>query len=185
MLTFAPDLELSTIIDGSLYSIQWQDDEEDNIFDQMAILYNDAQYLYQYFETHADKLKYYKRQAFTPEDAAIRTAKEADALIQEIKQLSVQGLEGGPKSLDDLFERLHSEKVNFHPRYYTDVKAKGYSEDAPWVRVYAVKCDDNLYVITGFGIKLVKDMRDDQFLLLELDKLKKATIYLKKIQMLD
>jgi hypothetical protein len=185
MFTFAPDLELDTIIEGSLYGIQWDTEEQDDILEQMSILYTDAQYLDQYFQDNADKLKYYKRQAFSPKDAAIRTAKEADALIQELKQLSEEGLGGGPKSLDDLFERLHSEKVNFHPRYYTDVKAKGYPEDAPWVRVYAVKCEDNLYVITGFGIKLVKDMRDDPDLLLEIDKLEAATIYLKKIQMLD
>lgn len=185
MYIFAADLELHTIIEGALYAIQWQKDLEDDILEEMSEAYNDAQYLNQYFNENAEKLKFYKNPTYSPQDAAVRTQKEADALIQEIKELATQGLQGYDKSLDDLFERLHTEDAIYHPRYYTDVKAKGYPGQAPWVRVYAVKCDENLYVITGYAIKLVRDMRHDPDLQQELVKLKKATEYLESIQMIS
>jgi len=185
MYIFAADLDLHTIIEDALYAIQWHEDAEDDILEEMSVAYNDAEYLYQYFNENADKLKFYKNPTYSPQDAAVRTQKEADALIQEIKELATDGLQGNGKSLDDLFERLHTDDAINHPRYYTDVKAKGYPNEAPWVRVYAVKCDENLYVITGYGIKLVRDMRDDPELRQELIKLEKATEFLKSIMMIS
>ncbi len=150
----------------------------------MAIWYNDAEFLNEYFNEHAGKLTYYNNPSYTPQDAAIRTQQEATALTQELKALATDGLTGDGGSLDDLFEPLHAVEAYNHPRYYTDVKAKGYPNEAPWLRVYAVKCDDNLYVITGFGLKLVQDMRDDPDLVNELRKLEAATEYLDSIGMI-
>jgi len=155
-----------------------------NSLDQMAIWYNDAEFLDEYFNENAEKLTYYNNPSYTPQDAAIRTQQEATALIRELKALATNGLTGDGGSLDDLFEPLHAVEAYSHPRYYTDVKAKGYPNEAPWLRVYAVKCDDNLYVITGFGLKLVQDMRDDPNLVNELRKLEKATEYLDSIGMI-
>lgn len=84
--------------------------------------------------------------------------------------------------LDDFFEPLHKTEAFGHPRFYTDFKAKGVK--APWVRLYAVKLDENLYVLTGFGIKLVKGMKDDEKLKAELLKLEKATQHLRSTGML-
>ena len=150
----------------------------------MVISYNDAEFLDEYFNENAEKLIYYVNPSYTPQDAAIRTQREATALIQELKTLATDGLTGDGGSLDDLFEPLHSVEVYSHPRYYTDVKAKGYPDEAPWLRVYAVKCDYNLYVITGFGLKLVQEMRDDPDLVIELRKLELATDYLDSIGMI-
>lgn len=183
MFTFILDMEVDTIIEGSLYAIHWEDDEH-NSLDQMAILYSDVEYLEKFFDENREGLKYYKRPSYTPQDAIIRTIQETDALIQELKEFATNSLSNKKKVLDDLFEPLHTDDAFNHPRYYTDVKAKGYPDEAPWLRVYAVKCDENLYVITGYGLKLVRDMRDDEDLLKELSKLDIATHYLKSIMMI-
>ncbi len=176
-------MELETIIENSLYAILWEK-EEYNSLDQMAVWCNDAEFLDEYFNEHAEKLTYYVNPSYTPQDAAIRTQREATALIQELKALATESLTENGDSLDDIFEPLHAVEAYNHPRYHTDVKAKGYPNEAPWLRVYAVKCDDNLYVITGFGLKLVQDMRDDPDLVIELQKLELATNYLDSIGMI-
>jgi len=158
-------LERETIIENSLYAILWEG-EEDNSFDQMAILYNDAEFLNEYFNEHIKKLTYYVNPSYTPQDAAIRTRREATALTQELKALATEGLIKDGRSLDDIFKPLHAVGAYNHPRYHTDVKAKGDWDEAPWLRVYAIKCDDNLYVITGFGLKLVKLTREEKIALL-------------------
>jgi len=182
MFTFTSEIALETIIEDALYAILWEG-ELHNSLDQMAISYTDAAFLHQYFHENVEKLTYYKNPSYTPSDAAMRTQREAIALIQELKDLASDSLTGNSNSLDDLFEPLHAVDVYSHPRYYTDVKAKGYPDEAPWLRVYAVKCDDDLYVITGFGLKLVRDMRDDPELVTELQKLEIATDYLRSIGM--
>jgi len=166
-----------------LYAIQWED-QVYNSLDQMAILYTDVEYLESYFDKNSEKFEYYKARSYSLEEAVMRTIKEANELIKEIKNLASENIKEGDESLDDLFKPLHTPEAYNHPRYHTDVKAKGHPDEAPWLRVYAIKCDDNFYVITGFGIKLVRDMREDSNLVLELNKLQKATDFLKSIGMI-
>jgi len=182
MFTNGVILEEIAIIKGALYAIHWPE-EEDHSLDQMAESYNDVEYLSAYFNKNAEKLKYFKRPSYTPEDAVIRTQKEVNALIQKLARLAKGDQQAG--NLDDLFKPLHATEAYNHSRYYTDVKAKGHRYRAPWIRVYAVKCDENLYVVTGYGIKLVQDMRDDPDLVNELTKLELATEYLKSTGMID
>lgn len=176
-------MELESITEGILYAILWEG-EMDNSLDQMGILYTDVEFLNQYFHENEEKLTYYKKPSYTPQDAVIRTQREAVALIQKLKDLASDSLEDG-NSLDGLFKQLHTVEGYSHPRYHTDVKAKGRPYEAPWIRVYAVKCDDNLYVITGFGLKLVRNMRDDPELINQLRKLEKATQYLRSERMMS
>lgn len=172
-------MEIETLIEGSLYAIRW-DGDQTNCFDLMAETYNDLEFLHDYFHTNIDKLKYFWKQTTNPDEAAIRTKQEANILLQKILEAS----DAGSISLDSLFAPLHSHGAYYHPRYNTDVKAKGYEDNAPWVRVYAVKCEDNIYVITGFGLKLVSKMEEDADLQNELNKLDRATSYLKSIGLL-
>lgn len=183
MLTFVPEMELNTIIEGALYAIHWDEEDHDSL-DQMAIDLTDISYLQDYFNINQEKLKYYRNPSYTPEEAVIRTAKEANELIQELRKNAILSTQGKSPDLDYLFERLHTNDAPSNARFYTDFKAKGFPGTAPWIRVYAVKCDDNLYVITGYGIKLVRDMRHDSDLRQELTKLGLATRYLDEIQMI-
>ncbi len=167
-------MELETIIDGSLYAIKWDGDTL-NSLDLMAETYDDLEYLFEYFSKNKDLLKYFWQQTTIPFEAAKRTKIEGNALIQKILKSS----EDESVSLNDIFLPLHSFEYYNHPGFHTEVKAKGYEDTAPWVRVYAIKCDDNLYVITGFGLKLVQKMKDDLHFKKELKKLEKAADFLK------
>jgi hypothetical protein len=178
MLIFAFQMEIVEIIEGSLYAIKWQDDNMHSL-DEMADKLSDAEWLYDYFEENKSKLSYYRD--VTIGKAVRKTIIEANELLQEIWDLANTDHEEN-EALDDLFEHLHKEEAYNHSRYHTDFKAKGYK--APWVRIYAVRCDDNLYAITGYAIKLVRKMQDDEDLRNELKKLESATYSLKEIGML-
>ncbi len=108
--------------------------------------------------------------------AITKTVQEANAILQELLDYSENVGNNEKPDLDELFEPLHKEEAYNHKRFHTDFKAKGF--DAPWVRIYAVKIDDNLFIITGYGIKLTQQMQDDSILLEELNKLERATNFL-------
>jgi len=114
-----------------------------------------------------------------------RTIQESNEIIQELSAVAKNGLANQQADLDTLFKPLHKNEAFSRPRYHTDYKAKGFQYEAPWIRIYAVRCDKNFFVITGFGIKLVKQMKDDPLLEIEPQKLEKATAYLKEECFLD
>ena len=170
-------MKIVEIVEDSLYVIKWQEDNMHSL-DEMADKLSDAEWLNDYFEENKGKLSYYH--GITISKAVRKTIIEGNELLQEL--LAFANFEGHD-ALDDLFQPLHKEEAYSHRRFYTDYKAKGVR--ALWVRLYAVKCDTNLYVITGYGIKLVRKMQDDEYLRNELKKLEKATNYLNEIGMLQ
>lgn len=176
MLNFAFQMEIFEIVKGSLYAMKWQEGDRHSL-DEMADKLSDAEWLNDYFEENKSKLSYYR--GITISKAVRKTIIEGNELLQEL--LDFANFEGND-ALDDLFQPLHKEGAYSHPRFYTDYKAKGFK--APRGRLYAVKCDHNVYVITGYGIKLVRKMQDDEYLSNELKKLENATDYLKEIGLL-
>lgn len=180
MFTFEGEIKLDRIIEGALYAIRWPSDQY-NCWSQMAEKLQDVEYLNDFFTEHQEKLGFFQ---VSVTDAVWRTRKESNDLLQELLDLAHNAEAGQEPDLEALFEPLHLEEGYQHPRFYTDYKAKGDSRTAPWVRIYAVKCNENLFVITGYGIKLVRQMKDDPLLVEELKKLDKATEYLKTLGML-
>lgn len=168
--------EIKEIITGALYAVHWNA-EADLSMNQMAEQYSDAEFLLAYFEQNKEKLDYFRTDV---QSAVLKTIHEADELIQQILELAENSSASKKPDLDSLFVQLHKEGAFTHHRYYTDFKATGRSGEAPWIRIYAVKCDSNLYFITGYGIKLVKQMQDDPLLIIELEKLERASRYLKQ-----
>lgn len=180
MFTFAAPNDIKEIVAGCLFAVRWSVDSEHEL-DEMAELLSDAEYLYEYFERHEERLSYFH---VSVDEAVIKTAREADQLIQELNELANNSSNFEKPDLDGLFEPLHKPEAYGNSRYKSDYKAKGEKNTAPWVRVYAVRCDENIYVITGFGIKLVRQMKEDPLLETELNKLEGATNYLKEIGMI-
>lgn len=176
MFIFDDELELIEIIEDVLYSIKWGANAE-HVLDEMSSDLNDAEYLTTYFLERIEGLKYFEVEI---EEAVSKTHEEAAALLQDVLMWAENAQCGKEPDLDSLFRPLHKESAYRHARFYTDFKAKGAVDTAPWVRIYAVKCDDNLYVLTGYGVKLVRKMEEEPNLLDELTKLDIATQYLKR-----
>ncbi len=172
MFIFVYPIDIENLVDGALYALVWP--QEKQCLDEMLDKYSDSEYLEDYFRSRSVQLQYFN---VNVEEAIVKTLHETNAIIQELNDLAEDD------NLDDIFNPLHKPSHYSHPGFYIEYKAKGY--EAPWIRLYAIRLDENLYCLTGFGIKLVKDMRDDQDLMNELKKLELATKYLKEKGLLE
>lgn len=171
---------LEEIIPSVLYAMKWPFQEEDALNLGIAQL-QDPEFLTDIFTKNSKKLDYYK---YSITEAVARTHREANEILQKLYQWQQNVQQGRTPDLDQYFSPLHREAGFLHPGFHTDYQAKGHPKEAPWVRIYAVRCEENLYIITGFGIKLVKQIQEDELLSEELEKLEKARHYLESIGML-
>ena len=75
-----------------------------------------------------------------------------------------------------VFTSLHENDYS-----HIHIQSKAYGPQRPsWLRIYAIRIAENVYVVSGGAIKLTKDM-EVPHLKLELRKLKATTAYLKEI----
>ena len=63
----------------------------------------------------------------------------------------------------------------------TREKARNWARDrhASWLRIYAIRLEPNVYVVTGGAIKLSRTMQEREHTALELDKLNRCKAFLK------
>jgi hypothetical protein len=79
------------------------------------------------------------------------------------------------EALSSFFKPLHNSTTKIEP--FEKNKAKGINTPS-WLRIYAIRLDHNLFVISGGGIKLTKTMQESGHLLLELQKMELVKEYL-------
>ena len=137
------------IRDG-VYAVRYPD-EEDNVLDKLLDRWNDAFYLRQFFRNKS-KIKTY----FEIDDVniAVQDTIEDAAYLEDII------LNGEQDDLDDMFQPLSqadSTLVTCSRR-----KARNWEREDhdSWLRIYAIKLDPGVYVITGGAIKLARKMQD-------------------------
>ena len=63
----------------------------------------------------------------------------------------------------------------------TREKARNWDREchASWLRIYAIRLEPNVYVVTGGAIKLSRTMQEREHTALELDKLNRCKAFLK------
>ncbi len=81
--------------------------------------------------------------------------------------------------LDELFKPL--DITDKRMSELTREKARNWDRDrhASWLRIYAIRLEPNVYVVTGGPIKLSRTMQEREHTALELDKLNRCKAYLK------
>ncbi len=141
-------------------------DELERVFDEWA----DPMYLFQFFEENNKDID------ITIEQAIEKIQKEANFLRDRLIELASEE----PNKLNDLFKNLNN--YEYTAKLLQEQKARN-----RWLRLYAIKIDDNNYVITGGTIKL-----DNQHLMKhrvhtqkELDKINKCRDYLNDEGVID
>jgi hypothetical protein len=82
---------------------------------------------------------------------------------------------GTPDNLDSIFEPLRLEE----PIELTRSKAKGYKPKS-WLRIYAIKLQSNVYVVTGGAIKLTRSMQESEHTKIELRKFDRCRVFLRE-----
>ena len=141
---------------------------------ELALLFdswNDIGFLMDFFMENLDDLKqfFHIQRISDAIDDTMDDAEELQRLILDIPYT---------ENLDELFTPLGSADLTI--RELTREKARNWDriDHASWLRVYAIRLEKNVFVVTGGAIKLTRSMQERPHTQEQLDKLNSCRQYL-------
>ena len=157
------------------YNHLWAVKDPDKETDELSNLFqkwNNFNYLLDFFLANLDDLKAFFHISKVSE--AIKDTQE-DAQVLEQLILDFPYTE----HLDGLFHPLSL--ADDRTREMTREKARNWDREkhASWLRIYAIRIEPDVYIITGGAIKLTATMQDRKHTQRELDKLNACREFLK------
>lgn len=156
--------------DGRLWAVRYED-EENNALYQLFDNWNDIQWLRAFFKKHINDLSSYFK--ITDINQAISdTLDDADKLEGIILDISPDA------NLDDIFQPLDNNRSIRDLLEKEKAKLGRTNRHASWLRIYAIKLADGVYVITGGAIKLTHTMKERQHTQEQLDKIDRVRRFL-------
>ena len=172
-------MEFVRIIDG--YDHLWAVKHPKEELDELSTLFRkwtNGEFLFEFFMENFDDLKEF----FHIEriDEAINdTFEDADDLQELILDFPYT------ENLDELFKPLALS--DSRSRELSREKARNWDRQrhASWLRIYAVRLEPNVYVVTGGAIKLTRTMQDREHTMIELKKLNNCKAFLKENGVFD
>ena len=169
------------VVNLSLLSVQF-DGEPFDAFTDVFENWNDVEYLEDFFEENRNDLQSGFFGNATVENAVLATIEEAEKFEQRLRFFANNGVVNqNGQTLDEIFKLLSSSDIT-----YELVKSKAYGVNNPsWLRIYALRIAENVYVVTGGAIKLTPTMNERTHLKRELKKLEIAKQYLLENGLLD
>ena len=165
------------IIENSLYAIKYKGNEHDE-FSRLFNDWSDIEYLESFFEEHKSDLQKEFYNFISIEKAIGQTIDEADELEQKLIEIAEKGKTSDYENLQTLFKPLNKKDEDKYPiPDYQKSKVYG-SENKSWLRIYAIRIEPNVFIVTGGAIKLTETMNDREHLLNELENLSQAKQFL-------
>ena len=163
------------------YDHLWAVFDEKKGADELTALFrkwSDANYLLDFFIENLRDLKSFF-QIEKVSDAISDTMEDAQDLERLILEFPYT------ERLDDLFHPLSF--GDDRARELTREKARNWDRKRhpSWLRIYAVRIEPNVYIVTGGAIKLTAKMQDKQHTMAELEKLNKCHDYLRQNGVFD
>jgi hypothetical protein len=167
---------LSVKINGQKDGQSWN--EFRKIFDE----WTDTEYLDDFFSSYESDLKRPFWEGISIEQAIIETRSEALKFREQLKKLSTKTKAERISLFTRLFRPLNYNQSDFS--YLNKKKVYGVRKKT-WLRIYAVKVGDDMYIITGGAIKLTDNMEERPHTLAQLKKLDSCRQYLKELGVID
>jgi hypothetical protein len=152
----------------SLYTVQYEN-EECHEWKRLFDNWTDAEHLFNFFEEHEPDLTAGFWGDISIEDAVMRTISDARKLRQFVFSLAQKGKNDLKESLQTHFKPLNNKCYDYQ-RPLLASKAYGLRHKS-WLRLYAVRINANMFVISGGAIKLTENMNTRNHLLNELKKM--------------
>ena len=178
------------IIKDSLYAIRYddvQDEFENNefddnssndIFSRIFNNWNDVEYLEAFFNEHKEDLQREFFNYISIEEAIYQTIEEANELEDLILQIAESGKTDRGQTLQTLFKPLHKKDEDKFP-VPGHQKSKLYgTKHRSWLRIYAIRIEENVFIVTGGAIKLTRTMNEREHLENELKNLEDVKQFL-------
>lgn len=163
-------MEFAKILeDGRLWAVKYEK-ELNNCFDALFARWYDMNWLLSFFKDNLADLSSFFR--ITNVYQAVMDT------IDEAKRLECLMLDIAPDANLDLLFR-HLENSRFAEVALGREKAYGTGSRHPsWLRLYAIKIDPGVYLVTGGAIKLTAKMEDRIHTMAELAKMEQVRNYL-------
>lgn len=162
--------------DERLYAVKYKGDEE-NILSLIFNDWNDVEFLSTFFKSNFQLLKYFKVRSVR--EAVINTIDESEKLESILCECDEF------INFDEIFEPLGE----IERKLFILQKVKTFKRDKTkykgWLRIYALKLEDGIYIITGGAIKLTRTMIEAENTKSELLKLEQCRNFLSNIGVID
>ncbi len=155
--------------DGRLWAVRY-DKEGQNCFDELFDRWYDMQWLKSFFTDDLSDLSAY----FHITDvykAIMETIEDASTLECLMLDISPDA------NLNTLFRHLENNRFSEMTLGKEKAKGKNVHKHSSWLRIYAIKIEDGIYVVTGGAIKLTATMSERTHTLAELAKMEMVRNY--------
>ncbi len=151
---------------GTLWAVRYDKDKE-NALERVLSQWSDAEWLAVFFMQNIDDLiSYFK--ITNIEDAIYQTMEDRDDMACVIMDISPDA------NLDKFFRPLDNNRTG----EMVLGKEKGRPNRQSWLRLYAIKLNVGIYIITGGAIKLTRTMQEREHTLTELERMEKVRNFL-------
>jgi len=165
----------------TLYAIRFPENKS-NELDRNFDLWNDQEYVRNFFEKNSGDLRGYNHfhnTNYSIEDAVRKTLRDAQNLENRLLDIAESGNEDDV--LQTFFRQLNDMETDLYPLQ----KSKGKLKYRSWLRIYAIRIDRDLYVLTGGAIKLTKKMQEREHTQTEIDKMRQVVNYLRSENLIN
>ena len=162
---------------GGLFSTK---SEKENLseFELFFSRMRDQEWLFNFFKGNLLELKSFNA-SLSIEQAIVKTSLEIEQIEESLYQTFNNGCYGEDVGLDQIFRPLNNHEYEILDLQKTKTKADKKLIRNPWCRLYAIRVERNLFIVTGGGIKLTRRMEESGYLKNELKKIDHARIFLK------
>ena len=163
--------------DGRLWSVQYEGDD----FNALQMLFDqweDPMWLRDFFLKNIDDLASYFK--ITDVNQAIFDT------LEDREKLQCLILDISPDAdLDKLFRPLDNNRTQEMLLGKEKARLKNTPRHASWLRIYAIKLEPGIYIVTGGAIKLTATMQEREHTLKELEKMEKVRTHLLEHNIVD
>ncbi|MDE6547481.1 MAG: hypothetical protein K2L22_00655 [Muribaculaceae bacterium] len=155
---------------GNLWAVRY-DNCLDNVLDMILDQWNDVGWLRSFFKQNiVDLAAYFK---ITDVNQAIYdTIEDSERLQCLIMDISPDA------NLDEIFRPLENGRISEMLLGKEKARLQNTPRHASWLRIYAIKLEQGIYIITGGAIKLTRTMQEREHTLVELARMEKVRRFL-------
>lgn len=167
--------------DSCLLTVHYNEYNEDE-FARLFKEWTDIEFLEDFFTHNEVDLNNEFWKEFSIENAVLRTRNDAIKLRRKIYQL--KNLDPENRIIE--FHKFFKPLLNLQTHFDFLEKKKAYGTNGiSWIRIYAIKLDNDMFLITGGTIKLTATMDEREHTKKELMKLDRCKEYLKELGLYD